>query len=291
MAKIKDSYKIPYTINVKRGLDDPVAIKSGNLGLSAPVPVKVIMMFALSVVLYVVVLTFMLTRNFGLISIIMFTIGYFVLARLMLKKDRTGERGFKWVKPTLLYFPSYRRRKISTRSTADKGEVEQLNDVIPIEDIDTEKGFAYYTNGDIGIALDVIGNGSRSLFDKEKENIITAFDQFLRELELDVYFIVDMKEGKQNCQLQIDNLEAKRLENTNPTADMILKRRIESLKGIEQNFKTTEYTLFLRANDSMKLDSTLKVLKQKQQMGLFKYLRVIYNEELYETYREFYSME
>lgn len=291
MSKIKSTYKIPHSINVKKGLDDPVALKSGSVGLAAPVPIKIIVMFAIALTIYISAIGFMIGQNFGILAPILFTIGYIGLARMMLKKERTGERGFKWVIPTLAYYPLYKLRNQRTRSTASGNEVERLKGLIPLEKIKEEEGVAIYTNGDIAVALEVIGKGSNSLFDNEKESIVLAFDQFLRELDLGVYFIVDMKEGKQDCALQIDNLEAKRIDNTNPTTDMILKRRINGLQSIEQNFKTTEYTVYLRATDPKKLDATLKIIGQNRQNGMFKYIRRAYNDEIYEKYRAFYSLE
>lgn len=291
MSKIKSTYKIPHSINVKKGLDDPVALKSGSVGLPAPVPIKIIVMFAIALTIYISAIGFMIGQNFGILAPILFTIGYIGLARIMLKKERTGERGFKWVIPTLAYYPLYKLRNQRTRSTASGNEVERLKGLIPLEKIKEEEGVAIYTNGDIAVALEVIGKGSNSLFDNEKESIVLAFDQFLRELDLGVYFIVDMKEGKQDCALQIDNHEAKRIDNTNPTTDMILKRRINGLQSIEQNFKTTEYTVYLRATDPKKLDATLKIIGQNRQNGMFKYIRRAYNDEIYEKYRAFYSLE
>jgi|SRR5699024_4669761 len=97
MAKIKQSYKIPHSIDVKKGLDDPVALKSGSVGLPAPVPIKIIVMFAIALTIYIATIGFMLTNNFGILAPILFTIGYVSLARMMLKKEPTGERGFKWL--------------------------------------------------------------------------------------------------------------------------------------------------------------------------------------------------
>lgn len=291
MSKIKDSYKIPHSINVKKGLDDPVALKSGSVGLSSPVPVKIIVMVVITIGLYISGVTFMLVGNYGILAAILFSIGFLGLSRMMLRKDQTGERGYMWVWPTLSYFPSYKLRTQSTRGTAKGNEVERLKSVIPIESIESETGLAYYVNGDVGYAYNVVGNGSRSLFDKEKEDIVVSYDQFLREIDMGVYITFDMKEGAQDCSTQINNLENKRLEKTNATRDMILKRRISGLQNIEKNFKTTEYTMFIRANDKQKLDTTIKILKQKERMGMFKYLERAKNEEVFEKYRNYFSME
>lgn len=82
MVKIKQSYKIPHSIDVKKGLDDPVALKSGSVGLPAPVPIKIIVMFAMALTIYIATIGFMLTNNFGILAPILFTIGYLTLPQL-----------------------------------------------------------------------------------------------------------------------------------------------------------------------------------------------------------------
>ena len=49
--------------------------------------------------------------------------------------------------------------------------------------------------------------------------------------------------------------------------------------------------MFIRANDKQKLDTTIKILKQKERMGMFKYLERAKNEEVFEKYRNYFSME
>lgn len=291
MAAIKTSYKIPHTIDVTDGLDSPISLKSGALGIKVPVPVNLLLMNIALIMVYTGVITYMVKNNFGIFPLFIFTISFIPLSRMLLKKTNTGERGYKWVWPTLIYYPSYKSRMIRTRSTAKEEEVENLKNVIGLEEINPESGIAHFTNGDTGLAISVIGNGSNSLFDNEVDQIILAYEQFLKELDYGVHFIVDMKEGKQDCSKQIEALENQKLKNSNPTVQMILERRINTLKGIENNFKTTEYMMYLRSDDIKKLESTMKMLKQTNSNTLFKHFRPIYNEEVFEKYKEFYSLK
>lgn len=291
MASIKDYYKIPHSINVKEGLDTPVALKFGAIGFAMPIPIALIMMVIGSMMVYVCGVIYITKNNFGILSGILFTISFIPLARMMLKKTETGERGYKWVVPTLSYYPSYKLRMIRTRSTISGNEVEQLKNVIGLEEIDPKSGIARFTNGDTGVAVNVIGNGNKTLFDNEVERIVLAYEQFLRELDLGVHFIVDMKEGKQDCTSQIEALETQKMNNNNPTVNLILDRRITTLKHIQNNFRTTEYTTYLRSNDVAKLENTIKALKQTSSSGIFKYFQIAYDEEVYERYKDFYNLQ
>lgn len=291
MADIKDSYKIPHTIDVTDGLDSPISFKFGSLGLSVPIPVNLFLMNIGLLMVYISIIAYMVKNNFGIIPLILFTISFIPLSRMLLKKTNTGERGYKWVLPTLLYYPNYKARMIKTRSTADEEEVKDLKNVIPLEEIDPKTGIARFTNGDTGIAIKVIGNGSNSLFNNEVDQIILAYEQFLRELEYDVHFIVDMKEGQQNCSSQIETLEKQKLKINNPTVQMILDKRSNTLRSIENNFQTTEYTTYLRSDDPKKLEATVKMLRQTNNGSLFKYFEPVYDEEVFEKYKEFYSLK
>lgn len=291
MASIKDYYKIPHSINVKEGLDTPVALKFGAIGFAMPIPIALIMMVIGSMMVYVCGVIYITKNNFGILSGVLFTISFIPLARMMLKKTETGERGYKWVVPTLSYYPSYKLRMIRTRSTISGNEVEQLKNVIGLEEIDPKSGIARFTNGDTGVAVNVIGNGNKTLFDNEVERIVLAYEQFLRELDLGVHFIVDMKEGKQDCTSQIEALETQKMNNNNPTVNLILDRRITTLKHIQNNFRTTEYTTYLRSNDVAKLENTIKALKQTSSSGIFKYFQIAYDEEVYERYKDFYNLQ
>ncbi|HDF2935123.1 TPA: hypothetical protein PC496_000787 [Clostridioides difficile] len=290
MPSIKKRYKIPHTINVVEGLDTPIALKFGALGIAVPVPLNLFLLNIVVIMIGFSGVAYMVKNNFGIIPPILFVIAFIPLARMLLKKTKTGERGYKWVIPTLIYYPMYKSRMIVTRSTAEEEEVEDLKNVIGVEEIDPKTGITKYTNGDTAVAIRVIGNGSNSLFDNEVEQIILAYEQFLRELDYGVHPIVSMKEGNQNCSSQIEALEKQKFNSTNPTVQMILNKRINTLKGIENNFKTTEYTLFLRSDDPKKIETSIKTLRQTNSGILFKYFETIYGEDVFEEYKSFFTL-
>lgn len=139
-----------------------------------------IMLNIIVLAIFITDIFYMVKNNYGIIAPIMFTLSYIPLSIMMLKKTKTGERGYKWLWPTLRYYPTYKSRMIKTRSTANEDEVEMLKNVIPLEEIDPKTGIAKFVEGDKGVAIKVVGNGSNSLFESEKESIIVAYEQFLK---------------------------------------------------------------------------------------------------------------
>lgn len=86
MSRIKPTYKIPMSINLSRW-DTPISLKSGSVGLK-PLTYKVIIIIALTFVIWMATFIYMLKHDFGLFYSILFTIGYVMLCRISLKREK-----------------------------------------------------------------------------------------------------------------------------------------------------------------------------------------------------------
>lgn len=290
MANIKDIYKIPYTLKVSK-LDMPISLRVGMVGPKKPVPFKVLLTLFVTVILWFTIVYFMFKSEFGLLSIITFTIAYIILSILALKKQPNGLMGYRWFKPTFEYIVRRKDRFIQTRGTASDREVLKLQWSIPVEAIEEKSGLTHYTNGDVGVVLDVIGNGSRALFTQEKEEIIMAFDRVLRQLDLNVSLTIESKQSKQDCSEQIANLEELRRKNTSPTIDGIISEKLDILENeIQTKFKSTHQYIHLRAPDEDRLNTTLQLLKQQKNQGLFRYMAAMNGEKHLDRLTAFYSL-
>lgn len=287
---IKDVYKIPYTLKVSK-LDMPISLRFGMVGPKKPVPFKVLLIIFGTVILWFTSIYFMFKSEFGFISMSTFTIAYIILSILALKKQPNGLMGYRWFKPTFEYVIKRKDRFIQTRGTAGDREVLKLQWSIPLEEVDEQNGLIHYTNGDVGIVLDVIGNGSRALFTQEKEEIIMAFERVLRQMELNVTLTIESKQSKQDCSEQLANLEELRRKNTSPTIDRIISERIDILENeIETKFKSTHQYLHLRAPDEDRLNTTLQLLRQQKNQGLFRYMVAMNGEKQLDRLTAFYSL-
>ncbi|HDJ2913349.1 hypothetical protein QI425_13010 [Staphylococcus aureus] len=289
MRRIKPAYKIPMSINLGRW-DTPISLKKGSVGLK-PTTFKIITIVTISFMFWLVTALYMVQHDFGIFYCILFTIGFVMLCRLSIKRERHGEMGYKTFVPIYRYWISYNNRLIKTRGSADSREVSKLKWQIPIEDINEETGVIEYTNGDVGMTLMVIGNGSRALFVEEKENIITAFEDFLKELKLEVSVTVESKQSRQDCREQIFNLEQLKQKNSDPEIDQVISERIDILENvIQKRFKSTQQYLHLRAPDEERLFQCMENLQRQRGKGMLRHIEVLRGEKQEERLREFFSL-
>lgn len=290
MAKIKPVYKIPMTLKLY-WWDRPISLKQGSIGLSKPITFEIILISSISFFIWLSIIYNMLINDFGIFYTFVFTIGYIMLLTLCLKRDRHGSKGYKSFKPIYNYWMNYNNRLISTRSSAQNREVEKLKLVIPIENIDEQTGKVEFVDGSVGLVIDIIGNGSRALFVEEKEKIISSFDSFLRQIDLNVSVMVESKQAKQDCTEQIFNHETLKNKNTNVEIDQLINSRIDILKNdIETQFKSTHQYIHLKAPDEDKLNVVLEALHRQRGEGMLRYLEVVRGENIYTRYRDFYSI-
>lgn len=288
---MKTSYKLPYSIDVNEMLDQPISLRFAMFGIKVPVPVYMILMVTFVVISYGLMVAYLFKIGFGFISAILFSAGYIPICIMMLKKNNTGDRGYKWLYPTLMYYPTYEGRKINTRSTANNEEVEKLQAIIPVKSVD-KSGMVEYIDNSVGVVIKVIGNGSTTLFEKDKESVIDSFEAFLRDLKMNVSVTVEMRNGNQKCSNQLANLDKAKENTTNPTVLSINERKRKALEIIEQTFTTIEYRIFLRSKTSEDLQSVIKAINSKRASNqMFKHVEIIKGEEAYDAYREFYSFE
>ena len=289
MSRIKSSYKIPMSINLSRW-DTPISLKSGSVGLK-PLTYKVIIIMAGTVVIWLATFIYMLKHDFGIFYSILFTIGYIMLCRISLKREKTGELGYTTFVPTFRYWVDYKKRFIQTRGTASAKEVTKLKWEIPIEKVDEDTGIIEFVNGDVGATLAVIGNGSQALFVDEKEKIIVAFQHFLQELKLGVSMTVESKQSRQDCSEQIENLERLKQKNTDPEVDQILSERIDILENvIQKRFKSTQQFIHLRAPNEDRLNECLENLKRQRGEGMLRYIEPLRGEKQRDKLKEFFSL-
>lgn len=289
MSKIKAAYKIPMSINLSRW-DTPISLKSGSVGFK-PMTFRVVTVIAVSFLVWLGVFMYMIQHDFGIFYSLLFTIGYIMLCRISLKRESHGEMGYTTFIPTYRYWTGYKNRFINTRGSSDSREVSKLKWEIPIENIKEETGLVEYVNGDVGLTISIVGNGSQALFVDEKEKIITAFAHFLQDLELGVSVTVESKQSKQNCTEQIYNLEKLKQKNTDPEIDQIISERIDILENvIQKRFKSTQQYLHLRAPDEARLYKCLESLQRQRGEGMLRYVEPLTGELQKDRLHEFFSL-
>lgn len=288
--KAKESYSIPDSINVN-ALDMPFSLRRGSVGPKKPVTVGLILMIIVVTGLFIYIAQFMLKREFGIFFTLGFSIFYWIFAVSMIKRQRTGERGYKWFVPTINFWFSGKSRFIITRGHAEENEIMKLKYQIPIESWDGQTGLVTFTDGSVAYLIDVVGNGSRSLFQDDVDRIIGAFDFYLEQLKLDTSVTIVSRQAPQDTTIQRNSLAEKRKQNTNQTVDYLLARNIEMLKNfVEPRFKSIHQYIVLRSRNVDVLNEEYELLLTQYNDDLFRQMELLKHDKLTDRLRHFFNL-
>lgn len=289
-SKVKTVYKIPNSIDV-HFYDIPISFRNGSLGLKRPVTIKVIGLILFAGFIWFLIAMKMLQNDYGFLPTATFSIGYGMLMVLAIVNQKNGLMGYRWFMPTIKYWLNFKNRMISTRGRAGEREIMKLKWQIPVENVDEESGIIYYTDGSVGAVFDVIGYGSKALFDEDKEDIIQAYETYLQRINVGTGITIDSRQSEQNIEVQLSELEHWRRRNTEPTIDAIIARQRAILKKhVQRNFKSTHQFLFIRCRNIDVLNEEILWLNKQRANGMLRMMSHLRNENLIIRLHQFFSL-
>lgn len=289
MVQVKDSYKIPESIDVSL-MDTPVSFRQGSVGLKRPVTLRVIAISLIALLIYMYAVFKMFTSDFGILSIVIASIGYLWLLSLAIKRQLNGLMGYHWFLPTIKYWLEKDKRYINTRGIAERDEVMKLKFEIPIESYDDTTGKITFTDGSVGAIFYVIGNGSRALFRGDRDEIIDSFAGFLRQLQIGTTLTIDSKQSNQNIDSQLFHLKELKDNTKDPIVEEIIARQITLLEDhIATKFKTTTQHVMFRARNEEALNNDIQQMRQYG-VTLFRHADILRGDALTDFLRDFYAL-
>lgn len=288
--KAKQRYSIPNSIDVN-ALDMPFSLRRGSVGPKKPVTVGLILLIIFVAGLYAYLAQYFLKNEFGIIYVVGFSIFYWIFAVSMIRRGRTNERGYRWLMPTINYWFSGSSRFIVTRGHAGERDIMKLKFQIPVETWDEQSGLVTFTDGSVAYLIDVIGNGSRSLFQDDIDRIIGTFETYLEQLKLGTSISVVSRQASQDTTIQRQSLEEKRRVNANQTVDYLIARNVEMLSNfVETRFKSIHQYIVLRARNVETLQEEYQWLLTQYNEDLFRQMEMLKNDKLTERLRNFYNL-
>lgn len=289
--RIKQSYKITNSINV-HFWDIPISFRNGSLGLKRPVTIKVLGLIILAAFAWFMIVTHMFQNYYGAFNTIIFSVGYWLLCIAALTNQKNGLMGYRWFVPTIRYWVNSKRRTINTRGRAGEREIMKLKWSIPIEDVNEESGVINCTDGSVAVVFDVIGYGSKALFDEDKEDIISAYETYLNNISVGTGITVDSRQSEQHVERQLDSLEQLRRKNAQePTIDAIIARQRKILeRHVKPNFKSTHQYLFIRCRNIDVLNEEIQRLNTQRAHGMLRSMVQLRHGDLIDRLHQFYSL-
>lgn len=285
----KDSYKIPDTLDKSMG-DMEISLQSSD-GIGArPTPIKIILMYALSIILwfFAVAKTFIADGGIGLI--IVFSALWFALTALMLHRDKTGLPQASLVVSMLNYLPK-NLRYVVTRNNAP---AKDFYTIAGIEDIDGEKGLITFTDGTYGYMYRVVGTGSILLFDEDRKAILDRVDSFYKKMKPEYELIFITSKEAQKIYRQVARLKERydNLDFDDPELRAVADMEYNYLKNVVGgSFRSIHQYLIIKAENTEALTVGKNMLQSEVENSsyMFKQCTALFGNDIYDVFRTIYK--
>lgn len=285
----KDIYKIPETLDKSMG-DMEISLQSADGVGVRPLPIKIILLFVCSVIVwfFAVAKTFIVDGGIGLI--VLFTILWFSLTALLLKRDKTGIPQASLVVSMLNYLPK-NMRYVVTRNNAKAKDFYQI---AGIESIDGDKGLITFTDGTYGYIYRVVGTGSVLLFEEDRKAILDRVDSFYRKMKTDYELIFITSKEAQKVYRQVATLK-RRYDNLDfddeelrAVANMEYDYLVNVVGG---SFRSIHQYLILKAENTEALLVAKNMLQSEVENSsmMFKQCTALFGDDVYEVFRTIYK--
>lgn len=196
----KTAYKIPTSLD-RSFLDHEVSLVGGGWQAKA-LPMKVILFWAVSVLVLFWVLSSTFVKSADLILVLGVILWWFVATAFFGQYSKTKEMKFTSVPALLQYVPAPARRVTTRRSSNPSG----FYSILRIESID-ESGFVKWLDGTVGQFYLVVGSASVLLFEEDRQAILDRVDAFWRKFDTNVEVVMLTTKESQRVHRQMANLE------------------------------------------------------------------------------------
>lgn len=285
----KDSYKIPDTLDKSMG-DMEISLQSSD-GIGArPMPIKIILMYALSIILwfFAVAKTFIADGGIGLI--IVFSALWFALTALLLHRDKTGLPQASLVVSMLNYLPKNLRYVVTRNNVPAK----DFYTIAGIEDIDGEKGLITFIDGTYGYMYRVVGTGSILLFDEDRKAILDRVDGFYKKMKPEYELIFITSKEAQKIYRQVARLKERydNLDFDDPELRAVADMEYNYLKNVVGgSFRSIHQYLIIKAENTEALTVGKNMLQSEVENSsyMFKQCTALFGNDIYDVFRTIYK--
>lgn len=281
---VRNSYRLPFGLSVKQwDISLLPQSSSGLFSLKRPVTLKVLIIFLLSILVYLGVLFKSPLVHGGILPIIMWSVGYFGLVVLLCMSTKTKQIGFDWILPSIYYIFGI-RRNVQTRSINAVGSVL---DVVSVEGI-TNDNYVLFDNNEIGEVFEVVGYASILMFKSDLDSVIDSADGFIRNITQGINLTYDTQQAPQRVDLQVSAMR-ERLKNLNAKYHghipvglhnaMVLNHRVLT-SYVGEQFKSTHQYLIVRSPNKDLLDAFDQWLNSQLEGNYIRSVRRLEDDEI-----------
>lgn len=284
----KSIYKIPSSLD-RSFLDHEIALSGGGWQMR-PLPLKVILFWAGSIMamFWVLTSTFLKDADFWLLFLIV--IWWFLATAFLGKYSKTKELKLKSV-PALINYVSPSSRKVVTRTSADPSH---FYSIVGIDEVD-ESGLITWADGTVGRAYLVVGSASILVFAQDKIAILDRVDAFYRKIDTTAEAIWLTTKEPQRVYRQLANLERRnqRLQVQDPDLFELMEEQHAILtKYVGGSFTSIHQYLVLKADnlEALRRAHTVVRAEAEESSLMIKQLTQLEQEDTNEMFRAVYTL-
>lgn len=267
---MRKRYRLPYALNASP-LDISVALSSSDSAIQTKrqLTVRVILIVVAGVMLYMGLVTQTILGRGGVFGITTWTIGYFWLLYLICIPTLTKQVGLNEVVPMIRYAMGTNRH-IGTRSS---NLAKPIRDLVGVDGVEPETGKILYSNGEVGVIYEAVGNASILMFDEDKEHVLQSTRNFYRKLSPNISMLIDFSSEPQKIYKQVESAKQRQanLQIDSPGLRQLLHSDIEFMREvIGREFKSLHQYIVVRAkNDEALFEFDSWLLAQVEKDGAF----------------------
>lgn len=285
----KQSYKIPDSLD-KSFADTEISLQSdGGVGVR-PMPIGYILCYVMSAILWFFMIAKTFVASGGPLGIILFSILWWALTFVLLKRDKTGIPQASLVVSMLNYLPKP-MRYVTTRNSS---KATDFYNIAGIQSIDANSGFIKFIDGSCGFMYRVVGTGSVLLFDADKNAILDRCDAFYRKMKSDteIIYITCKEPQKIYRQLEACKKRYKNLKVRDNDLEALADMNYKYLRNeVGTNYRSIHQYMILKAEnaEALKVAKNILLSECENSQLVFKQCTALFDEDIYDVLRTIYT--
>ena len=210
--KKQKTYKFPSFDLGSSWLHMRINLSTNSIQTKYQVTVLTALSFAFGFLLYWGILTETPIHEGGVVGITIFSIGYWYLCYLLLVPTPNQRLGCYYFMPSFYYLLK-KYRHIHTLATSDDVPLELLYGIKGLYVNESGICFIIFNNNDVGQVYEIIGNGSRLMFDDDLNNLLENAKRFYKNISTNTYLVYDTTLSPQRVDIQLNNLKNQEKNN------------------------------------------------------------------------------
>lgn len=256
---VRNAYAIRTSL-AKRQLDSQIQL-GANTSLSVakkPITLATFIYLMGAIFLYAILFSNSVIRYGGFWGWFLFTIGFVGCYWSLLTRTKTLNYKLSYV-PVVFRYWSRNGRAVKTGLLDDGARLRNFLGLKPKGGV-TEDGMLHFTDGEIGIVFDVVGNASSMIFDADQHNVIKDARTIYKNLPSMVGLTLVTQASTQDVHTQIQSKldQLHNLQINSPGLRQIVKKQGQVLRDtVGTNFSMIRQYLLVRGTP----DNALMVAK------------------------------